>query len=261
MIEQLRQMLRQRRDRQQLYASAAYWDGKATALTGSAVSMWPNRVLNAAYEREQQAALARTLGSIEGLDVLDLGCGTGRLSRWLAERGARVEGVDFSAKALALARAQGGHVAITYREGSIFELEATGAYDVVFTWGVLTIGCQTPDELRDVLLRIRRALRSGGRLLLQEPIHRGFLHRVLDLDLAEFLAVLHEAGFSVERCVPLHFWPMRLLLAYVPWPAVLTQCGYCLGQWLMRAPGLRQLGDYHLIHALAAPASEAASTP
>jgi malonyl-CoA O-methyltransferase len=35
-------------------------------------------------------------GEVRGLNVLDLGCGTGRHSAWLAAAGARVTAVDFS---------------------------------------------------------------------------------------------------------------------------------------------------------------------
>lgn len=38
--------------------------------------------------------LWRVLGSVDAKKVLDAGCGTGRLSRMLARRGAKVVGVD-----------------------------------------------------------------------------------------------------------------------------------------------------------------------
>jgi SAM-dependent methyltransferase len=40
----------------------------------------------------------------EGLDVLELGCGTGYVSAWLARRGARPIGIDNSSAQLANAR-------------------------------------------------------------------------------------------------------------------------------------------------------------
>jgi hypothetical protein len=46
-------MWRQRRQRAQLYATADYWDSKAAVHEGSAVSMCPNRHLNALYQAEQ----------------------------------------------------------------------------------------------------------------------------------------------------------------------------------------------------------------
>ena len=46
----------------------------------------------------------KALGDVRGRDVLDLGCGTGRHTAWLAEAGARVTAVDFSEKMLERAR-------------------------------------------------------------------------------------------------------------------------------------------------------------
>ena len=39
-------------------------------------------------------ASLNTLGDVDGLDVVELGCGTAYVSAWLARRGARPVGVD-----------------------------------------------------------------------------------------------------------------------------------------------------------------------
>ena len=46
----------------------------------------------------------KVLGDVAGLDVIDLGCGTGYFSAWLAKRGARPVGVDPTPAQLATAR-------------------------------------------------------------------------------------------------------------------------------------------------------------
>ncbi|HEY8674480.1 MAG TPA: class I SAM-dependent methyltransferase [Candidatus Dormibacteraeota bacterium] len=47
----------------------------------------------------------RILPDVDGLDAIELGCGTAYMSSWLARRGARVVGVDNSEAQLATARA------------------------------------------------------------------------------------------------------------------------------------------------------------
>jgi 2-polyprenyl-3-methyl-5-hydroxy-6-metoxy-1,4-benzoquinol methylase len=46
---------------------------------------------------------------VTGLDVVELGCGTGYVSAWLARRGARPVGIDSSPEQLATARRMQAH--------------------------------------------------------------------------------------------------------------------------------------------------------
>jgi len=244
MLSRLREMIRQRRDRKYIYSTAAYWDSKARAGGGTTVSMWPNQALNRLYEEEQEKLFSHYLGEIQGSALLDLGCGTGRFARKFAAQGARVTGVDVSEGALSIARRESLSGNPVYDRGSVLELADEHVYDVIFAMGVLTVACLDEKQLLDALSRIRRALRTNGRLVLAEPIHKGFLHRVLELSLPEFLSVMQRAGFEVRMAAPLHFWPARLMLCYFRWPAWLTTPLYHLGQAVMKLPGLSKLGDY-----------------
>jgi 2-polyprenyl-3-methyl-5-hydroxy-6-metoxy-1,4-benzoquinol methylase len=245
-------MWRQRQRRDEIYSTAAYWDSKAEALEGAAVSMWANNNLNRLYHAEQLACLDAALGPVAGRDVLDVGCGTGRISRHLAAQGARVVGFDFAAAAIEIARNEPGPD-VTYRVQSVFDLDERERYDIAVTWGTVTVACRDAEELGDALRRIRATLRPDGIAVLLEPVHRGFLARVLSMDVAEFRAVAEASGLRVERVEDLHFWPARLALAFFELPAGITKAGYAVGQALMKLPGLRQLGDYKAIVARAAP--------
>lgn len=63
---------------------------------------------------------------------------------------------------------------------------------------MLSLACVERNQLLDALKRSRRALRAGGRLMITEPAHTGFLHRSLKLSLREFLSVMKEAVFEVK---------------------------------------------------------------
>lgn len=233
-----------RRNRAEVYSTASYWDRKARELQGEAVSMWPNNALNGLYHREQVELLDRVLGDPTGASILDVGCGTGRMSRHLAARGATVTGIDFAAEAVALARAASAGDNPMYRVQSLFDLQDDGVHDVVISWGTIAIACRTRDDLDAALTRLHRALKPGGRMILLEPVHRGFVQRVLPLDAGSFAAAMEGVGLTVEEVVEMHFWPARFALAYVAWPPALTRVGYRIGQLLLTVPGLRHLGDY-----------------
>jgi len=245
------QMFRERRNREALYRLAGYWDMKALKQAGDAASMWPNNYLNVYYHREQLVVLQRYLPDVTGVSVLDIGCGTGRISRYLAERGATVLGIDFSSQAIAMARAQSGPDNPSYRVQSIFDLTDESTFDVLVSVATLTVACRDGVELLEALRRLRRALRSPGRAVFLEPLHRGFLHRVLNMEVQEFCTVMAEAGFQVQEVSHLHWWPARLALAYIQWPRPITAAGYHLGEAIMHLTGRRHMGDYQAVLAIA----------
>src|SRR3546814_4870666 len=71
---------------------------------------------------------------LEGMAVLDAGCGGGLLSEPMARLGATVTGIDAGAEGIAVARrhAEQGGLTIDYRRQTIEDLAATGArFDAV----------------------------------------------------------------------------------------------------------------------------------
>jgi len=64
----------------------------------------------------EQPQVARLLGDVRGLDIADIGCGTGRHALPLAAAGARVHAFDFSEGMLARARVKPGAQGIRWQQ-------------------------------------------------------------------------------------------------------------------------------------------------
>lgn len=99
-------------------------------------------------------------------DLLDIGCGQGRLLKLLASRAHRVVGVDTDPAARRLARAEvllAGLPNCTLRQGDMLQLPfADAEFDTVILDDVLT----TTDRPEAALTEAQRLLRPGGRVLL-----------------------------------------------------------------------------------------------
>jgi SAM-dependent methyltransferase len=97
--------------------------------------------------------------------ALDLACGEGQNAIWLASRGWRVEGVDYSGVAIvkARARAELDGVDVRFEEHDLLDyVPEPGAYDLV----LLLYLHLPPEERRTVLERARAALAPGGTLVM-----------------------------------------------------------------------------------------------
>jgi len=250
MFDALRSMITVRSNRKEIYSKPEYWNRRAIDDEGSTVSMWRNKTLNAYYEREQFAFIDGALGDVRGRTVLDIGCGTGRLSRHLSSRGARVTAFDFAEGPITIARSLDPQEAIAYRVQSVFDLDDVGAYDCAVALGNITVACKSANDVTMVLQRLHRALKPQGKLVFVEPLHDNFLKRVLALSLKEFLRLLEDNGFRVEMRRELHFWPTRLPLSLGNFSAPVTASGYYVGRMLMALGGeALGFGDYKAIAA------------
>ena len=251
-VHRLRDLVRIRLNRQEITHSKEFWNSKVDHYEGISRGMWPNDSLNELFEVEQRRQLEKPLPSVVGLDVLEIGCGVGRFSRYFAEKGARsVLGVDFADKAVEAARAETCDSRVRYEQASLFEIEYSQEFDLVFVCGALTVACKTESQLADALGRIRRALRPNGRFVSFEPLHRGFLSRVLSLTPQEFVDCASRTGLAVDHRSCVHFWPTRLLLSYFNLPSSVTWLGAKAGELALSVFDHQRLGDYSLVSARA----------
>lgn len=107
--------------------------------------------------------------------ILDLGCGTGLLTRQLAVNGRQVTGVDPAAAMLAYARRQPGAERVTWIEGDSSALGTPAADLVLMTSNVAQVFLDD-DEWATTLGHIQAALRPGGHLAFESrnPADRGW---------------------------------------------------------------------------------------
>jgi arsenite methyltransferase len=120
-----------------------------------------DRLSNSQFESGKR--LVDRLEIAEGAHVLDVGCGTGRLARFLAERvgsPGRVVGIDPLPDRIAIAREHGP--GITFEVGQAEDLRAFAdqTFDAVTLSSVFHWLSDKPKALGEV----RRVLRPGGKL-------------------------------------------------------------------------------------------------
>lgn len=109
---------------------------------------------------------------VDGLEVLDLGCGEGYFARQLKQRGAaRIRGVDVSAEMVraAAVRERAERLGIDYEVGDASDLSrfADASFDLcvaVFLFNYLDLGAT-----RRTMLEVFRVLRPGGRFVFAVP--------------------------------------------------------------------------------------------
>jgi ubiquinone/menaquinone biosynthesis C-methylase UbiE len=126
-------------------------------------------------EPEQAVDLAMidhfvSLLASDSKDVLDAGCGTGRMSRYLTDRGCLVNGVDLSPGMVAMA--QRDHVGISTQVASIANLPFPDQrFDAALYW--YSIIHVADSDLAAVFREARRVLRPRGVVLVAFQMGEG----------------------------------------------------------------------------------------
>lgn len=137
------------------------------------------------------------LGLVEGKTVLDVGCGSGRLSKILLEKGYAVTVIDSDEKAIEIARRKG----VTGFVADISSWETDLKFDCVVAADIL----EHIDDDRFAIRRLCNMLKLGGCLIVNVPSYK-FLFGQHDISLghkrrysdSELKAKLEESGFKIE---------------------------------------------------------------
>jgi ubiquinone/menaquinone biosynthesis C-methylase UbiE len=112
----------------------------------------------------EESFVKQAIGDPRGLRALDLGCGTGRHSLWLAAAGAEVTALDFSEGMLEIARAKPGAERVRFVQHDLHTplLFADNEFDLVVSGLIL----EHLRELDGFFAEARRVLRAGGRAVI-----------------------------------------------------------------------------------------------
>jgi SAM-dependent methyltransferase len=168
------------------YLPNVYWEERARRFAGegdglAAVCAYGMpEFYNRAIHLEQRLALERWLNVAPGTRVLDVGCGVGRWSRLLAERGADVLGVDLSPTMIAQARrraaADGVAGRCRFQVQDLSNLDVGERFDLVLGVTVLQ-HILDPGALRAALVAMTAHLAPGGRMILLEAAPTAAVNR------------------------------------------------------------------------------------
>jgi ubiquinone/menaquinone biosynthesis C-methylase UbiE len=134
--------------------------------------------------------------SVEGKDVLEVGCGSGFAVQLFAEAGARIEAVDLTPWAVETTRRR---LAAFGLEGRVAEGDgeqlpfADESFDLVFSWGVI----HHSSDMSRALAELVRVCRPGGTLVLMVYNRHSLFYGVYKA-LQRFLPVARRLGLHFE---------------------------------------------------------------
>ncbi|MCG3136926.1 MAG: Ubiquinone biosynthesis O-methyltransferase [Phycisphaerae bacterium] len=112
----------------------------------------------------EESVVQRWLANVPGQMIADVGCGTGRHSWWLAQRGARIDAFDGSTGMLAIARRKCADWPVTFHQHMLPDpLPAEDdTYDVV----LLALVADHLDDLMGACCELQRVAKPGGEIII-----------------------------------------------------------------------------------------------
>ncbi len=119
-----------------------------------------------------------------GARILDCPCGQGRHAHLLAENGYNVDGLDYSAELLNVAKARGIGTSLRYTRGDMRKLPGkwTGRFDAVVNLFTSFGFFDSPADDRQVLAEFARVLKPGGLLIWHGGSRDGVMAKFLSRD-------------------------------------------------------------------------------
>lgn len=226
-----------------------YWEERSHQI-GLRSVMWSNEDYNVLVDARQKGLLDRALGDIRGKKVLDLCCGTGRLSIHLARHGGEVVGVDLACMAEAAQRSN-PHPRVSYVAGNAEALDfARDTFDIIVSVGAVACVCDSHAKFDAMIPQLHRLLKPGGMLITMEPFHVcPVIRRPLHMSPGAAVKHFERGGFKLLSKRSLLFQLSWLFLARPWWPAprAVTSFLFRLGEATLRIPGVARLSDYKLL--------------
>lgn len=125
-----------------------------------------NDVLSGGLAPSWRVRTRKALRSKPGMHILDVACGTGTVSRILADHGATVTGIDFSPGMISEGVARhGDHPGITFQQGDATELPFD---DNTFDATTISFGIRNVQEPGRALAEMLRVTKPGGSIVVCE---------------------------------------------------------------------------------------------
>ncbi len=107
------------------------------------------------------------LAGDEPIDILDIGCGTGRLANAYAEKGHRVTGLDPAQAMLAIARGKPQGTRIRWIEGDARNFKLEDQYDLIIMTGHAFQVLLSDEEIKLLFRCVRNHLKPEGRFIFE----------------------------------------------------------------------------------------------